>query len=136
MVAITRGGGILAFVNDEILSHIHHVGRNAHAILIIFFVFVQRVVLVDILHIWRGLIGRAILFRRMLSVYGIAVGIVDAFVALKNRHLCIVEVCATEIVVLIGRRRGKDGIVDFRTDNVADAVEILLIGGKLRFILA
>ena len=72
----------------------------------------------------------------MLSVYGIAVGIVDAFVALKNRHLCIVEVCATEIVVLIGRRRGKDGIVDFRTDNVADAVEILLIGGKLRFILA
>ena len=111
--AVAGGDARDALVGDVVAAHVHRLGRDAHAVLVILFVLVEREVLVDVLHVGRGLIGRAVTLGRVVGIYGVAVGIVYIFVSVKDRALLIVVVSATEIVILVGRRRVVDILIDF-----------------------
>ena len=48
------------FVYNVVLPYLHRIFSNAHAVLVIFFVFVEREVLVNILHVGLCFIGCAV----------------------------------------------------------------------------
>ena len=101
--AVAGGDARDALVGDVVAAHVHCLGRDAHAVLVILFVFVEREVLVDILHVGRCLVGRAVTLGRVVGVYGVAVGIIYIFVSVENRKLPLVVVRAAEIMILVGR---------------------------------
>ena len=81
-----------ALVGDVVASHLHVVGRDAHTVLVVFLVLVEREVLVDVFHVGRGFIGGAVGLGRVVGVDGVAVGVVDVFVTVENAALLAVVV--------------------------------------------
>ena len=70
-----------ATVYDVVLSHLHRFWSNLHAILIELLIFVEGIVLIDILHIWSRFVGRGVAFGRGFRSHRVTIGVVDKFVA-------------------------------------------------------
>ena len=92
-----------AAVYDVVLSHLHRIRTYLHTILIELFIFVERVVLIDVFHIGRGLVSCGIAFGRSFSCYRVTIGIVDKFVAIEDARAAFVPITSAKIVVAVGR---------------------------------
>ena len=64
-------------------------------------VFVESVVLVNILHIRECLVRGIVALRLLVTVRRVALRHVDALIAFQNRCLAVVKVTASEVVVVI-----------------------------------
>ena len=111
-----------------VLSEYHILRTDTHLILIVALVFVQRIVLVDILHIGIGLVGRVIAFRLLVVVGGVALRHIDALVTFQNASAPLVVIAATEVVVVIVRGVAGPRLTDTIVD--IDGVEEIGISGK------
>ena len=96
-------------------------------ILVVLFVLVEREVLVDVLHIRRRLIGRAVAFGRVLVVSRVALRHVDTLVASQNGSFYPVEVGTSVVMVVIVGRVGLNTVEDFGSHLALNVVEELLI---------
>ena len=101
LITIASGDTGLALIHDIVAAHVHGIGSNSHPILEIFLVFVEGIILIDVLHVGRGLVGSAIRLGGVLSINGVAVGVVDILVTLQDAALGLIVVCTTEIVVAV-----------------------------------
>ena len=70
-------------------------------ILIIFFIFVERVILIDILNIRRRLVGRIIAFTARTTVGRVTLWIIDILVSTQDVCLHLVIIRAPEIMIVI-----------------------------------
>ena len=91
-----------AFIDDVVSSDLHVLLGDVNAILIVLFILVEGVVLVEVFDVWRGFVGGAVAFGRVVGIDGVAVGIVDVFVAVEDGALREVVVRAAEVVILVG----------------------------------
>ena len=96
-------------------------GTDAYMVLVVTLILVQRIVLVDILNVRIGLIRGVIAFRLLVVVGRVALWHVDALVAFQDAGTAIVQVTATEVVVVIVCRVGIPGTSHTVVD--ADTVE-------------
>ena len=60
---IAQSWGILSLVHDEIAPHHHVLWSDADTILVIPLILIEGIVLVDVLHVWSGLIGSVVALR-------------------------------------------------------------------------
>ena len=127
MAAVAQRDTGLADVGDEVLSQLHVLRTDAHLILEVTLILVQRVVLVDVLHVGIGLVGGVVALRLLLAVGGVALRHVDALVSLQDVGAPLVQVGAAEVVVVVVGRVG----IQHGTHTVihADLVEEGGIGG-------
>ena len=133
--AVAQRGVCLAFIHNKVSSH-HHIFRaHRHAILIVFLIFVERVVLVDIFHIGHGLVRGVVSFRARLVVGRVALRIVDVLVSAHDRGLHLVEVCSAEIVIVVACGVVHDGVAHggghtalYLREEVLISVVLLLFG--------
>ena len=91
----------LALVDDVVLTHNEVLGTNGDAILIVFLIFVERVVLVYVLHIGGGLVRGVVALGATVVVGRVALRVIDILVTQQDGGLHAVEVGATEIVVVV-----------------------------------
>ena len=70
-------------------------------VLVVFFVFVERIVLVDVFHIGRRLVRCVVAFAALVAVGRVALGVVYAFVSLQDGQLGTVVIRAAEVVVVV-----------------------------------
>ena len=110
------------------MSDLHRRRIDAHPILIVFFVLVEREVLVDILHVRCGFVSRSIRFA--IGCRRVTVRIVDIFVAFEDRSATVVPMLAAEIGVLVGRGALYNRIVYRRTHRRTDCFEIVGISAE------
>ena len=134
-VAVARLGVGGAHIDDVVLAH-HHFGRvDAHAVLIVLLVLVERVVLIDVLDIGRSLVGRGVTFGAVFGSHGVAVRVVDILVAVEDGRLSAVPIRAAIVVVLVGRRTLQQRVVDFRAHHALHLREELGISAKGALVL-
>ena len=120
----------LAFVGNVVASN-HHVFRtDAYAVLVVLFIFVQRIVLVDVFDVGRALPGRFIAFGVGVAVRTVALGHVDALVTVKDAGLRTVEIRSAVIVVVVVSGVGLQAVIYLGVDTALHLGEELLIGGK------
>ena len=120
----------LALVGNVVASN-HHVFRtDAYAVLVVLLIFVQRIVLVDVFDVGRTLPGRFIAFGVGVAVRAVALGHVDALVAVQDAGLCTVEIRSAVIVVVVVCGVGLQTVIHLRIDTALHLGEELLIGGK------
>ena len=67
-------------VDNVVLSYLHVALVNAHVVLVVLFVLIEREVLVDVFNIGRSLVGRTITFRRVFRIDRVAVRIVNVLI--------------------------------------------------------
>ena len=70
--ALTRARCRVALVHDEVLADLEILGPDGEMILVVFLVFVEGVVLVDILHIRSALVRGVVGLRAVVGVGGVA----------------------------------------------------------------
>ena len=109
----------LANVGDMVISQAHILWAYADTILVIAFVFVEGIVLIDILHIGRGLIAGIIAFGLTVGIGRIALRHVDSLIAFKDGGLALIVIATTVIVVVVVCGVGMDGgthtVIDLHT---------------------
>ena len=93
-------------------------------------VFVHRVVLVDVLHVWGRLVGSAVAFAALARVRRVAFCAVDVFVAFQDGGLAGVEVAAAVVVVAVAGRVFKDGVVGGLGYLALNGVEIVFVDAE------
>ena len=120
----------LALVGNVVASNHHVLWTDAYAVLVVLFIFVQRIVLVDVLDVWRALPCRFIAFGVGVAVRAVALGHVDALVAVKDAGLRTVEIRSAVIVVVVVCGVGLQAVIHLRIDTALHLGEELLIGGK------
>ena len=99
--AVAQHHAGLADIGDEVLA-LHHVLRtDAHLVFEIALILVQRVVLVDVLHVGVGLVAGVIALGLLVAVGRVALRHVDALVSLQDVGVALVEVAAAEVVVVV-----------------------------------
>ena len=91
-----------ATIYDVVLSHLHGIRTDLHTILIEFLVFVERIVLIDVLHIGSNLVGSGIAFGRSIGSYRVTIGVVDKLVAIEDAHAAFIKVRSAVIVIAVG----------------------------------
>ena len=96
---------------------------QAHMVVVVFLVFVQRVVPVEVFHVGRGLIRRVVAFGARLAVGRVALRHVDALVAFQDAGFPTVVVASAEVVVVIVGRVGGNGLVGGVVHHGADALQ-------------
>ena len=136
LLSVAQGYDGLPAVDDVAHAHLHAVGAEVDAILVVVVVFVEGVVLVHVFGIGCGAVSRAVLFGRVLGVHRVTFGIVDAQVALQNGHLVGVEVASTVVVVVVAGRVGCDGVVNGGVHLAANLLQVLGVDGELGFLCA
>ena len=99
--AIAQGDCGLTDVRDEVLAHLHVLRTDAHLVLQVALILVQRIVLVDVLNVRIGLIRGIIALRLLVAVWRVALWHVDTLVTLQDRSLAIVQIRASEVVVVV-----------------------------------
>ena len=82
--AVAGGDARDALVGDVVAAHVHCLGRDAHAVLVILFVFVERIILVDVFHVRHGLIRGIVALITVVVVGRVALWVVDALVAVQD----------------------------------------------------
>ena len=100
-----------------IAAHHHVVGAQRNMVLIIAFVFIQRVVLVDVLHIGRGLIGVIVARVSRFVVGRIALRIVDILIAAQNIGTHLVIILAAEVMIVVVSGVVLNGVPHIGTHN-------------------
>ena len=73
-------------------------------ILVVALILVERIVLIDILHIGIGLIAGIIALSLLVVVRRVALRHIDTLVSLQDAGLTVVKVAATEVVVVVVSR--------------------------------
>ena len=102
--AVAQRLGVFALIDDVVLTHNEVLRTYRNAILVVFFVFVERVVLVDVLDVGRGFVRGVVALGARVVVGRVALRIVDVFVATDDVGTHIVVVGTAEIVVVVVRR--------------------------------
>ena len=120
----------LAFVGNVVAANHHVLWTDAYAVLVVLLIFVQRIVLIDVLNVGRALPGRFIAFGIGVAVRAVALGHVDALVTVQNTGLCMVEIRSAVIVVVVVRGVGLQAVIHLCIDTALHLGEELLIGGK------
>ncbi len=115
---VAQFNGCFTLVHDIVLTHDEILWTNANMILEILLIFVQCVVLIDILYIRSRLIRRVVALASRVAVRRVTLRVVDALVALQNRSAGIVEIRTTEIVIVVISRVGHD-CLEGRTGNTS-----------------
>ena len=100
-VAVAQRHRGFADIGDEVMSQ-HHVFRaDAHLILQVALILVERKVLVDVFYVREGLIGGVVALRLLVVVGRVALWHVDTLVTLQDARLTLVQVTSTEVVVVV-----------------------------------
>ncbi len=90
-------------------------------ILVILLIFVERIVLVDVLHVGSRLVGGVIILGLVVGIGRVSLRHVDALVPFEDGFLLLVVVRAAEIVVVIVGRVSpngvKHGLIDLAPDG-------------------
>ena len=86
---------------DVLASHFHHVGAQEYSVLVVFLVFVECVIKVDVFHIGCECGGSTVGFCLLLCSGRVSFGAVVMLVSVKNRHFVSVEVATSIIVEII-----------------------------------
>ena len=115
------------------MTQLHILRTYAHLILEIAFVFVEGIVLIDILHVRIGLVRRIVAFRLLVRVWRVALWHIDALITVQNTGLLGIKVATTEIMVVIVGRVGIPGCT--HTIVHIDIIEESGIGWLLAFFL-
>ena len=124
--------GVFALIHDEVAAH-HEIFRtDADVILEILLIFVQRIVLVDVLHIRCRFIGGIITLGTAFAVRRIALRVVDVLISVKDGRTHLIPVRASEIVIVIPGWVGKD-TVEHRLVHLA--LYLVEIGTLVEFLL-
>ena len=76
-------------------------GRDSHLVLVVAFKLVEGVVCVDILNIRTALVTGIVTLGLVFRIGRVALGIVEALIAVENALFLAVEVGATEVVVVV-----------------------------------
>ena len=115
------------------MAQAHVLGTEADLVLIIALVFVERIVLIDVLDIGIGLVGRVVTLRLLVAVGRVALGHGDALVTVEDAGMSCVQVTASEVVVVVVGRV----LVPCRPHTVVDGdvVQEVGIGGMRTFLL-
>ena len=90
-------------------------------------VLVHGVVLVDVLHIGRSLVGRRVTFAALVRVGRVTFGAVDVLVTVENAGLGSIEVRTAEVVVVVARRVVVEAVIDFGREFAAYLVQVVAI---------
>ena len=80
LFAIAQDGACDALVDDKVLTQNGITRMQAHMVVEILLILVQRVVQIDVFHVGRGLVRRVIAFSTCLTVGRVSLGHVDALV--------------------------------------------------------
>ena len=92
-------------------------------VMVVFLVFVQRVVPVEVFHVGRGLIRGVVALGTRLAVGRVALRHVDALVAFQDAGFPTVVVASAEVVVVIVGRVGGNGLVGGVVYHGTDALQ-------------
>ena len=96
--------GVLALVHDVVLAHLEVFGADRHTILEELLVLVERVVLVDVLHVGCRLVRCVVALGARVVVGRVALRVVYVLVAAQDRCLHLVVVGTAEVVVVVACR--------------------------------
>ena len=104
-------------------------------ILVVFLVFVQCIILIDILNIWSCLVWGVITLVIVIIVWWVTLWVVDTLISFKDRSLFSIPIRTTEVVVVIIGRvspyRIEDSLIGISTSSCKE----VLIRSKLLFFL-
>ena len=128
--AIAQLAGDGALVDNEVAAHDQVLGAYAHMILVVALILVERVVLVDVLHIGCGLIRGVVALGAVFAVGRVTLWVVDELVALEDGQLHLVVVGAAEVVVVVVGGVVVDGVVDGWRHLALHLAEVLLVGAE------
>ena len=134
LVAVAQGGGVDALVDDVVAPDDEVLGAYGDVVLEVLLVFVQGVVDIQVLDVGRSLIGCLVALGRVLRVGRVALGHVDALVAVEDALACLVEVAAAIVVVVVACGVGIDGVEDLCVDLPLHLLQVLGIGAELAFL--
>ena len=102
---------------------------DVNAVLVVTLILVQRVVLADVLNIRASLITGVVRLRALICIRRVALWVIDALVAVKNRGTRVVEVGASVVVIVVASRILTpclyEAVVLY---NGADGIKPLFIG--------
>ena len=124
LLAVAQRSRIFPDVGNEVMAQPHVLRTDADVILIVALILVQRIVLVDVLHVRIGLVAGVVALRLLFAVRRVALRHVDALVAIEDGGLGLVVVRAAEVVVVVVGRV----VVPGSTQAVVD-VQIIQEGG-------
>ena len=102
-------------------------------ILVVFLIFVQRIVLIDILYIRRCFIRGVVTLVVVVIVWWVTLWVVDALISFKDRSLLCIPVRTTEIVVVIISRVCPYWVEDSLIGISTSSCKEVLIRSKLLF---
>ena len=114
-------------IGDVVAAQHHVLGTDAYLIFIVALILVERVVLVDILNVGEGLVAGVVTLGLLVVVGRVALRHVDALVTLEDAGTTVVQVAATEVVVVIVGRVGVPCLA--HAVLYGHAVEEVAIGG-------
>ena len=92
VLAIAQCGLGLALVDDEVLANLQILRTDGHVVLEVFLVFVECVVLIDILHVGRTLNRGVVTLSTAVAVGRVALRVVDVLISAEDAGLHIVVV--------------------------------------------
>ena len=107
---------------------------NTYTVLEVLLIFIQRIILVDIFHIWGRLIRCIIALRTAITIRRVALRVVDILITLQDRSTHLIPVTATEIVIVITCRVSKDAVeyslvhLSLYLVEVSTLIEFLFLG--------
>ena len=115
------------------MTQTHILRTETDLILIVALVFVERIVLVDILDIGISLVRRVVAFRLLVVVGRVALRHGDTLIAIEDAGMSFVQVTASEVVVVVVGRV----LVPCRPHAVVDGnmAQEVGVGGVRAFLL-
>ena len=111
MLTVTQVRTSDALIHYKVLSENRVAWMHGNVVVEVFLILVQRVVLIDILHVGRGLIRSVVAFRTRITVRRVSLWHIDTLVAFQNGGFTLVEVTAAEVVVVIIGGIGSHGLI-------------------------
>ena len=134
-VSVAQFHACRTFVGDMVSSHHHIFGTYAYVVLIIFFVFVECIVLVDVFHVGCTLPCRLICFGVGVGVGTIALWHIYTLVSVEDGGLLAVEIRTSVIVVVVIGRVGLYAVIDLLIDHALYLLQVIGISGELPFLV-
>ena len=107
-VAVAQLGVVVAVIHDVRVVALHAPVvvlqlpvADGYAVLVVALILVQRVVLVDVLHVGAALVAGVVALRLVVTAGRVALRVVDEAVAVDDAAPLVVVVAATEVVVVV-----------------------------------
>ena len=94
----------LFLLHNMLRAHFHHLRTQLDPVLVVFLVLVERVILVDIFDIRLQRRSRSVTLRLLFGRRRVAFRAVEMFVAVQYRHLLLVVVRTSVVMVVIAGR--------------------------------